>query len=137
MVLYIRDLRSSTSVCSSARRKCTLWLSRMLFPKAFLCRQYSAVSLITLSIGKSTVEMKHDQPDNVIFKRKKKPNQGNQSSVAVWLTVRERRQCFLRHISYTGAVLISKLVPHLAISYLTVMVNICWLSLVLNSNALL
>lgn len=45
------ERRSSTSVASSARRKCTVWLCRTGWPNTFRCRVYSIVSCIIFSIG--------------------------------------------------------------------------------------
>ena len=48
---YSNDLRLSTSVESSARRKWMVWLLRSGEPNTFLCLQYSAVDWIKLSNG--------------------------------------------------------------------------------------
>ena len=46
---YVSARSAATSVRSSARRKCTTWLSRMLLPKALRSRVYSIVRSMSRS----------------------------------------------------------------------------------------
>ena len=54
--LYNIDRKHSTSVASSARVKCTTWLSNIDCPNAFLFLVYSAVNFIKLAKGSIAVK---------------------------------------------------------------------------------